>query len=227
MKNQSSHIDSRITFNNSSYPEFFRRDAHFLLAVGYRDARAKLTSETGELDITIEIARAIRKKLCSFDLPEEIYNRYYSVMAEDPLEEPGGSTPGDERIYLDIVIEEARGRPRSRYIFEAKRLRKNGFAIGKYCGDEGLLRFITSKYAKDYPEAAMIGCIQSDNERYWLKELKRKFEQDKSKTFCIQEHLKPHLVIPELPNEWVSVHYRSSTGGFTLFHIFLDCSSLS
>lgn len=223
MSNQSSHATT--SFNDSSYSEFFRRDAHFLLALGYREARAKITSETSEPDITIEIARAINIKLSSFDLPEEIYNRYYSVKAEDPLEESG--VLNERRIFLDIVIEEGRGRPRARYIFEAKRLRKNGFPIGRYCDQDGLLRFVLGKYAHLYPEAAMIGCIQSDDQDYWLRELSRKFEQDDTNTYRVKEALRTHAEIAELPHEWVSVHFRLGRESITLFHIFLDCSTLT
>jgi hypothetical protein len=212
MANQTT--DTSTTNFSNSYPTFFRRDAHLLLAFGYNQVKSSITDKMKEPEITIKLCREIQNKLESFDIPEEIYKRRYAVKAEDPLEE------ANEPTFLDIVVEETKGRPRARYIFEAKRLKKNGFSIGKYC-KEGIKRFVQKKYARKYPEAAMIGFMQSDNVEYWFGELKRKFDEDKGE-MCIDQSLIPCKVIPELQNEWKSTHFREAVENISLFHIFLE-----
>ena len=212
MANQTT--DTSTTNFSNSYPMFFRRDAHLLLAFGYNKVKSFITNEMQEPEITVKLCREIQNELESFDIPEEIYKRRYAVKAEDPLEET------NEPTFLDIVVEETKGRPRARYIFEAKRLKKNGFPIGEYC-KEGIKRFVQKKYARKYPEAAMVGFMQSDNAEYWSKELKRKFDEDKGE-MCIDQSLSRCNIIPELQNEWKSTHFREEIENISLFHIFLE-----
>ena len=53
---------------------------------------------------------------------------------------------GKKRPQPDLIIEgNMQGRPE--YVFEAKRLKKNGFGVGKYLGSDGLGCFVSGKYA--------------------------------------------------------------------------------
>ena len=176
----------------AAYDNFFRRDAHQLLAWGYEDARTYINPTLEETEITGFIAEKI-----------------------------------DKRRRVDLVVECTRGKPRKKYIFEAKRLRKRGYPISKYTDKEGLQQFIFgTAYATQYPEAAMIGYIQSDNYEYWIGELTRKFTESNNGLSIIKE-LTQVEVIASLPNELVSQHDRSTGSPITVYHILLDCSEIS
>ncbi|PHM10492.1 hypothetical protein [Nostoc sp. 'Peltigera malacea cyanobiont' DB3992] len=100
--------------------------------------------------------------------------------------------------------------------------------IGDYAGEEGLQRFVSgTTYAAQYPEAAMIGYVQSDNHEYWINELNRKFDADPDNSLSIRQRLSQVQVIASLLYEWVSQHDRSTGNPITLYHILLDCSELS
>lgn len=208
----------------ASYDQFFRRDAHQLLAWGYEDARSNINSTLEETAITGFIAEKIDKRFDDPDTPSR-FERYY--LGEDqPV--VGEGRIGKSRRRLDLVITCSTRKPRLKYVFEAKRLCKGKVTIGDYIGEEGLQRFVTgTTYAAQYPEAAMIGYIQSDNHEYWINELNRKFDADPDNSLCIRQRLSQIQVIASLLYEWVSQHDRSTGNPITLYHILLDCSELS
>lgn len=218
MKTQELNTNSTPKFKRNEFEKFFREDAHQLFFWGYQDVIHKLHFDMKETQITLEIYEAIKKRLKSFELPEEIANRNYHAKAEDPHK------LGDEKVFLDIVIE---NKHYIEYTFEAKRLRKkklnkDGFSIGSYC-KEGVMRFVNQRYSSDYLEAAMVAFMQSDDMTYWSNQLNQKFTKDKKKEFYIEIGLKHCTVIPDIKNEWVSIHKRSKSENITLFHIFLEC----
>ncbi|MBD2276834.1 hypothetical protein [Aphanizomenon flos-aquae] len=207
----------------TAYDSFFRRDAHQLLAWGYEDARTNINSTLEETEITGFIAEKIDKRFDDPDTPSR-FQRYY--LGEDkPI--TGEGRTGKSRRRLDLVIEWSGCQPRPKYVFEAKRLRKKGYSISKYTGEDGLQPFVAgTAYAAQYPEAAMIGYIQSDNYEYWIRELTRKFTESNNGLSIIQE-LTQIEVIASLPNELVSQHDRSTGSPITVYHILLDCSEIS
>ncbi len=86
------------------------------------------------------------------------------------------------------------------------------------------MRFVNEIYASAYPEAAMIGFFQDRDINYWFEELARKFKEDeKPNKMAIELNLMEINVIPEISDEWLSVHQRRSGNKIHLFHIFLDC----
>lgn len=203
----------------SGYSSYFRRDAHYILANGYQDIRSKINSETSEVKITVQIYEAIEKRFDSFGFPEKIMNRRYAIKAEDP------KIHKNEIKRLDIVVQTTEpSQKRIKYIFEAKRLKKNGFPIGLYCGDDGIMRFVNEIYASDCPEAAIIGFYQDTNVNYWFNELNRKFnENEQENRMQITENLTQLQIISEFSNEWVSLHERKSGNTVLLCHILLEC----
>jgi hypothetical protein len=215
-----SQRNSKINIlEQSGYSSYFRRDAHYILANGYQDVRNKINSETGEFKITVQIYEAIEKRFDSFGFPEKIMNRRYAIKAEDP------KIYKNEVKRLDIVVQTTEpSQKRIKYVFEAKRLKKNGFPIGLYCGDDGIMRFVQEIYASDCPEVAMIGFYQDMDVEYWFGELTRKFkENEKGNKMQVVENLTESKVISEFPNEWFSLHQRNSGSQVILFHILLDC----
>ena len=208
----------------SSYYDYgFRRNVHQLLAWGYEDAFPKIHCKLQEEEITGLIVEAIEERLDNPSTPKKF--RRYDIHEEKPTAVEGRK--GKKRRRLDLVIVDGHNRPRSKYIFEAKRLRKNGYPISRYMGEDGLQCFIKEIYASKYPEAAMIGYIQSGVATYWETELKRSFDNAPNNDLCIKQVLQKMQVIVSLPDTWVSEHERVVSGSITVYHIFLNCSASS
>ncbi len=211
------------SFARSSYDYGFRRDAHQLLAWGYQDVLPQIHCNLTEEEITGIIVEAIEKRLDDPSTPEK-FDRY-SIDEEKPISVEGRK--GKKRRRLDLVVVSGHSRPRPKYIFEAKRLRKNGYPISEYVGKDGLQCYIKEIYASKYPEAAMVGYIQSDAATYWENELKRRFNHDPNNDLCIKQILQKTQVLTSLPDAWVSEHERVVSGSITVYHIFLNCSASS
>lgn len=208
------------SFARSSYDYGFRRDAHQLLAWGYQDVLPQVHCNLTEEEITGLIVEAIEKRLDDPSTPEK-FDRY-SIDEEKPISVEGRK--GKKRRRLDLVVVSGHSRPRPKYIFEAKRLRKNGYPISEYVGKDGLQCYIKGIYASQYPEAAMVGYIQSDAATYWENELERRFNHDPNNDLCIKQILQKTQVLTSLPDAWVSEHERVVSGSITVYHIFLNCS---
>jgi hypothetical protein len=216
------------SFLQSGYPDYFRRDVHLLLVFGYNSIRGEINPNTEEPTITVRMTEAINNGLDSIGLlPDRLQKKPYAIFAESAqIETKDAKNIKDKYIYFDVVFLETGGRtfPRRRYTVEAKRLKTNGFSIGKYCAD-GIMRFVNETYASAYPEAAMIGFFQDKDINYWFGELTRKFKEDKKpNNMAIELNLEKINVISEISDEWLSVHQRTSGNKIHLFHIFWDCS---
>lgn len=202
------------------YRDAFRLHAHQLLAWAYGDVRPSLHPGLDEPSITGLLGDAMQARLDSPEISVE-YDRY--VVGDQVPVSPSGQL-GNDRLRLDLCLIRTQVRPRIRYIFEAKRLRTNGFSIGKYVGQSGMGDFIECRYGADCPEAAMVGLFQDKNAAYWHRELHRIFDEG---SLEILEKLQPALVLDSFPNELQSVHQRKEAGPIHLFHIFLDCTTVS
>lgn len=211
------------SFARNSYDFGFRRDAHQLLAWGYQGALAEIHCNLQEEEITGLIAEAMEKRLDNPSTPEK-FDRY-SIDEEKPIAVEGRK--GKKRRRLDLVVVSGHNRPRPKYIFEAKRLRKNGYPIGRYIGEDGLLCFVKGVYASQYPEAAMVGYVQSDAAGYWESELKRSFGEDLHNNLCVMRLLQKVQVLSSMPDVWVSGHERRVGDSVIIYHIFLNCSASS
>ena len=199
----------------------FRINAHQLLAWGYEDALPQIHGNLKEEEITGIIVEAIRERLDNPRTPKKF--RRYDIHEEKPVAVEGRT--GKKRRRLDLVIVSGHNCPRPQYIFEAKRLRKNGYPISKYVGKEGLQCFIKGVYASQYPEAAMIGYLQSDNAVYWETELHRSFKD--SPDLCVKQLLQKAQVLSSITDVWTSEHERTGNDSIIIYHIFLDCSAAS
>lgn len=208
---------------SSYYDSSFRPIAHQLLAWGYEDALPGIHCKLEEEEITGFIAEAIEERLNDPSIPKKF--RRYDIHQEKPIAVEGRT--GKKRRRLDLVITCSHRCPRPKYIFEAKRLRKNGFPIGKYVGGDGLQCFVKGVYASQYPEAAMVGYVQSDPTSYWESELKRSFDGDSNNDLRITQLLQKVQVLSSMPDVWVSEHERVTGSPITVYHIFLNCSTSS
>lgn len=211
------------SFTRNSYDYGFRRDAHQLLEWGYQDALAEIHCNLQEEEITGLIAEAMEQRFNAPSTPET-FDRY-SIDEEKPIAVEGRK--GKKRRRLDLVVVSGHSRPRPKYIFEAKRLRKNGYSIGKYVGEDGLQCFVKEVYASQYPETAMVGYVQSDPISYWESELKRSFDRDLNNDLRITQLLQKVQVLSSVPDVWVSEHERITGSAIAVYHIFLNCSASS
>jgi hypothetical protein len=201
-----------------SFSNAFRIKAHTLISWGYRGSVSRIESDSHEeTTITGYISEAINNRLRAFDYP--IWCEDFSVKENSPVEKEG--CEGKYRPQPDLIIEgNMRGRPQ--YVFEAKRLKKAGYGIGKYLGEDGLGCFLNGKYAARYDEAAMLGYVQSDSPGYWQKEIQDKINQ-KKENLNLFSGPQDTEIANDLPNEWLSVHKRESVKRLiSIFHILLD-----
>lgn len=208
----------------NSYDQAFREDAHQLIAWGYHDSRHRITSDSEETEITGFIVEAMEARLSAPDIDER-FDRY-CVKEDNPS--PGEGRTGKRRRRMDVIVESSqrpRNKHRPKFIFEAKRLRRPGYPIVKYVGDDGLKRFVYARYAADCPEMAMVGFIQSDDAIYWIGRLEEQFDNDTTDEFKVREKLSKKSIISDLPDEWGSGHLRTNGTPIAIYHILLNCTS--
>lgn len=197
-----------------AYAPAFRRDAHQLIAWGYRDALPRIHCDNQEEEITGFIAEAIEDVL----LNPSTLRRFdrYSLKDEKPVR--GEGRTGKRKRRLDIVIERT-GRPRANYIFEAKRLKQSSHPLRVYIGSDGLGRFVTgATYAAGLPEAAMIAYVQNRQPQEWKADLDEAIAP-------IQ--LEQSNTVEELETCWFGRHQRTDGTAIEIHHIFLDCTAPS
>ena len=199
-----------------------RRDVFQLIAWGYQRKEKEIRQRRLEEDITSLIRMGINEVLDELD--DDLLPRFqlYSAHNEDPVDDHGKS--GKKRPRVDVLIECSGSRPRKRYRLEAKRCArkkyKSKYNINWYA--QGISAFLTGLYAKDSPEGGLLGLMQSDDEKYWRKELSTKLENDLS--LCCQSSLSKVEPTSDLLDITVSVHKRSDGSAIDLYHVFLDCN---
>jgi hypothetical protein len=204
------------------YGEAFRIHAHRLLAWAHSDVCDRLHSDLDEPSITGLLAEAMMARLDHPATPDAYL--HYTVGDQSPVS-PAGQL-GNKRLRLDLSLVRAGIKPRIAFVFEAKRLRSNGFPISKYVGAGGLGDFVEGRYARDCPEAAMIGLIQDHTQPHWHRELRKSFENDRSSatpSLRVLDDLVQYVIIKEISGELCSRHNRHHGPPITVFHIFLDC----
>ena len=201
-------------FSNS-----FRKHVHLLIILGHSDASQRIRSnDEEEPSITGYIVNSINKLFRNINSPTWL--KHYAVKDDPPVESEG--RVGKYRRKADIIIESTvAGRPE--FVFEAKRLRQQGYGVDKYIGARGMGCFITGIYGSRYNETAMLGYVQSNSLRYWKSKVKETVNKNKAKLELrsVQQDI---VVIDEIPFEWTSEHDRKAIGSpVKIYHILLDC----
>jgi len=199
-----------------------RRDVFQLVAWGYQRKEKEIRQRRLEEDITGLIRKGINETLDELDDDSWPRFQFYSAHNEDPVDDHG--IFGKKRPRVDVLIECSGSRPRKRYRLEAKRCARKKYK-SKYNIDwyaQGISDFLTRLYAKDSPEGGLLGLMQSDDAKYWKKELSTKLKNDAS--LCGQSLLSDVEPTPDLPNMTVSAHQRSDGSAIDLYHVFLDCN---
>ena len=200
------------------YPRSFRSQVHQLIAWGYQGAQKMIKSSyEEETAITGFIAEAIEDRFLINSPP---WLEHYSVKDDPPVRKMGSS--GRSRPRSDLIIQANFAR-RPEYVFEAKRLSKNGFGIDKYIGTEGIGRFVNGLYAQRFDEAAMLGYVQSDSLAHWRSKVKGAIDSN-AVPLCLKSAQHDEMVLGDFPLEWVSEHERAKLGrSINVYHILLDC----
>ena len=201
------------------YWSVYREHIHTLLAWGYADSRHRVQLKHDETDITGFIAEAIQSRLEAPDSP--LWCDQIGLKDDPPI--PGGGRTGRKRWRPDLIFESVERRPRPKYHFEAKRLRKQQ-SIEEYLGEDGLLCFLTGKYAHESSEAGMLGYVQCDSINIWVRRLQLAIDQDHHDKNAF--HLLPpqHAtqVVDAFPQEWLSKHSRLTGKSIFIHHLLLD-----
>src|SRR6266852_8145375 len=214
-----SHIMSQPPINILSSEwgwDNIRRDVFQLVAWGYQRKEKEIRQCRLEEDITGLIRQGINEALDELD--DGLYSRFqlYSAHNEDPVDDHG--TSGKKRPRVDVLIECSGSRPRKRYRLEAKRCARRKYN-SKYNIDwyaQGISAFLNGLYAKDSPEGGLLGLMQSDDTKYWKKELSTKLQKDVS--LSCQSSLSEVDPMPHLLNITVSLHQRSNGSAIVLYH---------
>ncbi|MGZ5442306.1 MAG: hypothetical protein ACXW5U_07995 [Thermoanaerobaculia bacterium] len=217
-----------LTDDWDDYDAVIREDAHQLLAWSYSDVRTKLATAADEYEITGLLADGIDARLLAEQTPE----RYllYAVHNERPRS--SGGQLGKARPKLDIQIERCGARSRPQFTFEAKRMRDDAktnasATMRQYLGSEGIGRFSSGRYVPGAREVAMLGCMQAHDPDFWFQRLSDAFAADGRGgrlALAVLRELTSAMIVPDLPNEWSSVHETSKGGVIRVFHVFIDCS---
>lgn len=211
-------LNSRIF---QSFDSSFRDHVHQLIEWGFHDARPRIANNNeDEPKITSYIAEAIQDKI---DYTNGIpWISDYSAQDGSKARKRGAA--GNTKPMPDITIELCGTGPHPKYLFEAKRLRTPGFAVGKYVENGGLDCFTTGLYGVEYPEAGMLGYVQSHSIPHWKALVQDAINQKATKLELIpsQYDYKSKFSFPE---EWISEHKRTFQGRpITIYHILLDCT---
>ena len=168
-------ISGQYTFNvnqsddGGDYIAVIHRDALHLIVAGHQELIAGNDdfSDTVEEDITGELTKYTTKYINSLSSPD--WTRHFYVQEE--LRENTHGKKGKNRLRVDIVCILTGRKPHESLRFEAKRLRKPGFTVGKYLGKEGLGEFIAGNYAAGDNTAGMLGYVQSNDCDYWARKI--------------------------------------------------------
>lgn len=203
------------------YERAFRIGVHQLLAWGYLDARPNIGPNAAEDAITGQIIECIKDRLDDPNTPHD-YTRFYNVVDQDPVRRSGKR--GKLRPILDIVMTCSIRLPRPEFMFEAKRLKANGFPIGLYLGNDGLLCFVRGQYAAEYSTAGMLGYIQSHDASRWIKQLDKKLSGNGRKDLRVIKNLSKVRVHSSIDHEFTSMHGRIKNSNILIFHVLLDCT---
>lgn len=201
------------------YWSIYRQHIHTLLAWGYANSRNRVQTKHDETAITGFIAEAIQDILDDPDSP--IWCNQIVIKDDPPI--PGGGRTGRKRWRPDLIFESVERRPRPKYHFEAKRLRKQQ-SINDYLGEDGLQCFISGRYAHETDEAGMLGYIQRDNISIWVEKLQLAIDQDsQGKNEMLLSSPPCNIqVVDAFPHEWMTKHDRHTGKSIVVHHILLD-----
>ncbi len=176
-------------------------------------------TDTDEPVISGEIVRFTRLYIENQDLPEWVWP--YAVHDDPP--ENTGDRKGKDRKKVDIIIERTQRGKHPRIRFEAKRLKRLGFPVGKYVGQTGLGEFISGNYAPESDTAGMLGYIQSDDCDYWAEQILEALNKKKKEVHLTKEGQWQKVRLENVNDCYKTRHNRPTVKRELLvYHLLLD-----
>ena len=207
----------------SHYWSNFRFSVHQLLEWGYLDLKSTTMGRMEEEEITGCLVAAMQARLADPYAPD--WTSHFSVKEDPPVH--GSGRTGKRRQRTDIVIESAMPRVgRPHFVFEAKNLRGTKYYTARrYLGEHGLRRFLRGDYAAAYPEAGMLGYVQSDTVEHWKGKVQAALEKDATglQELRLRGAIQAQVIRGGLPHEWVSEHDRHTGSPVLIYHVLLWC----
>ena len=196
----------------------FRRHCHELLAIGYAKLDAASLRDEEETVITGKLALAMNYALESSDAPT--WAAYFIVLDDPPVNAPGRT--GKRRRRVDIEVVKTQRGKRPRFQFEAKRLCHSG-SVTEYVGPDGMGLFLAGEYARNHPEAGMLGYVQDRTPNDWAAKIEERLSGDRTKYGVTNDgDFRQQNLTPALDNTYHSAHDRPSVGRpISIFHTFL------
>lgn len=194
--------------NAAEYQRVFLAQAHKLLALGYAELMPDEYSHAEEEDITGSLVQAMERVLGRPGAP--IWTSWLGVHEDPSIHDP--KRKGKRRRRVDIRIDSAQSRPRSRLSFEAKRLGP-GHGVSVYLGKDGLGCFIDGRYARREDVAGMLGYVQDGSCENWARKIAKAIAQRAGNLHTLKSSpWKRARVAGELGHTYRSGHARPGIG---------------
>ena len=206
--------------NIDQYRRVFLVRIHQLLKLGYERLDRSVCRAAHEDDISGDLADAIDVVL---DDRSQQWMDFFSVHSEAPVRDP--MRKGKHRRRVDIRVDSAERRPRTRFPFEAKRL-GNGHGVPDYLGEDGLGCFLCGDYARSEDMAGMLGYVQSGETGEWAERIGGTFRKSPGEYAIIERKNWRHIPIVEgLEHTYRSSHRRPTVNmPIDIYHTLLDFS---
>ena len=176
--------------------------------MGYAELVPHGYFQTEEEDITGSLVEAMEGVLDRPDAPP--WMSWLDVHEDPRIHDP--QRKGKRRRRVDIRIDSAQRRPRSRLSFEAKRLGP-GHGVSVYLGKDGLGCFIDGRYARCENVAGMLGYVQDGSCEDWAGEIARAIARRAGNLHTLKSSpWQRAQVVPELGHTYRSGHGRPDIG---------------
>jgi hypothetical protein len=207
--------------DSSDYEVAFHRYALFLIIAGQKALVESGVNcfDVDEEDITGDLTDYTNKYINSLSSPD--WTKHYRVQEE--LRENAKGKKGKHRQRIDIVCILTGRKPHRLVKFEAKRLKRPGFPVGKYVGRTGLGEFISGDYAPQCNTAGMLGYIQSDDCDYWAKQIPDALNKKKKEVHLTKDGQWQKACLENVNDCYKTRHNRPTVKRELLvYHLLLD-----
>lgn len=210
------------SIDDSDYKAGFYRDALCLIVAGYERLVGSGCDYSCEEEpaITGEIVRCIRQCI---NEAEGAFGWTWQYSVHDDPPESDGRRKGKHRKRIDIGIELVQRQTHPWMRFEAKRLKRPGFASSKYVGPKGLGEFIAGHYAVDDNVAGMLGYVQSNDCSYWAKDISEVIDNRRDESRLLKDGQWKNAMLENV-NDCYQTRHKRAVGKreLLIYHLLLD-----
>jgi hypothetical protein len=204
------------------YRSAFVRHCMVLIVRSHSNLNRNSLDTAEEPHITGELVKGARNLLESANA--EPWMEDIEVLDDPPQELAGRYGKARPRIDIEFV-QTIHGR-RPRFHIEAKRMYRSD-SVNEYFGPGGMQMFVGGQYALEWPSAAMLGYVQSENCSTWLRRLASAFDTRRQRLDICTDHADwgaAGWTGDGLDSVQISCHARTATGTgpIEVFHLLLD-----